>query len=104
MGRCDELETWDDFQYVGPAWRDEVANVRLHAATHERLVDRVQKDQPRPLPAAPVNTILLAPPLACFVPATCPVRAYSPLPGRQAWGQRQRPLTNRINPGQAKRL
>ena len=40
MGRCDELETWDDFQYVGPAWRDEVANVRLHAATHERPVDR----------------------------------------------------------------
>jgi transposase len=57
-GRSEELATWEDYRRLGPTWRDEVANVRLHAATHERPIDRFQKerDQLRPLPAMPFDT------------------------------------------------
>jgi len=64
-GRSDELIAWDDYRRLASIWRDEVANVRLHAATHERPIDRFQKerDQLRPLPANPFDTdeILSAP-------------------------------------------
>jgi len=56
-GRSEELITWEDYRRLAPTWRDEVANVRLHAATHERPIDRFQKerDQLRPLPANPFD-------------------------------------------------
>lgn len=57
-GRGEELRTWEDYQRFAPRWRDEVANVRLHAATRERPVDRFQQERPRlrPLPALPFDT------------------------------------------------
>ena len=44
-GRREELVTWDDYRRLAPQWRDEVANVRLHAATKERPIDRFQKER-----------------------------------------------------------
>ncbi len=57
-GRSEELVTWDAYRHLGPTWRDEVANVRVHATTHERPVDRFEKERPhlRPLPAVPFDT------------------------------------------------
>jgi transposase len=57
-GRSEELLTWEDYQRFAPQWRDGTANVRLHAATHERPVDRFEKErqQLRPLPAIPFDT------------------------------------------------
>ena len=57
-GRSEELATWEDYRRLAPRWRDEVANVRLHAATKERPMDRFQKerDRLRPLPAIPFDT------------------------------------------------
>ena len=57
-GRAEELVTWEDYQRFGPQWRDAVANVRLHATTQERPLDRFQKerDRLRPLPAVPYDT------------------------------------------------
>jgi len=57
-GRSEELATWEDYRRLAPQWRDEVANVRLHAATKERPIDRFQKerDRLRGLPAIPFDT------------------------------------------------
>ena len=57
-GRNEELATWEDYRRFAPQWRDEVANVRLHAATKERPIDRFEKERPRlrPLPAMPFDT------------------------------------------------
>ena len=57
-GRGEELLTWEDYRRLAPQWRDEVANVRLHAATGERPIDRFQKerDRLRPLPPLPFDT------------------------------------------------
>jgi transposase len=57
-GRSEELITWDDYRRLAPTWCDEVANVRLHAATRERPIDRFQKEreQLRPLPSMPFDT------------------------------------------------
>ena len=57
-GRGEELVTWEDYQRFGPQWRDEVANVRLHATTQERPIDRFQKERERlrPLPAVPYDS------------------------------------------------
>jgi len=57
-GRGEELTTWEAYGRLAPWWRDEVANVRLHAATKQRPVDRFQQERPhlRPLPAVPFNT------------------------------------------------
>ena len=57
-GRADELRTWDDYRRLASSWRDEVANVRLHATTKERPVDRFAQERPqlRPLPAIPFDT------------------------------------------------
>ena len=57
-GRDEELRTWEDYQRFAPRWRDEVANVRLHATTKERPVDRFEQERPRlrALPAIPFDT------------------------------------------------
>jgi transposase len=57
-GRSEELVTWEDYRCLAPRWRDEVANVRLHAATRERPIDRFQKERLhlRPLPAIPFDS------------------------------------------------
>jgi transposase len=57
-GRSEELTTWEDYQELAPRWRDEVANVRLHAATHERPIDRFQQERPRlrGLPTIPFDS------------------------------------------------
>jgi hypothetical protein len=57
-GRGEDLRTWEDYQRFAPRWRDEVANVRLHAATHERPLDRFQQERPRlrTLPGLPFDT------------------------------------------------
>ena len=57
-GRGEELLRWEDYQRFAPQWRDVVANVRLHATTKERPIDRFQKERGRlrPLPAVPFAT------------------------------------------------
>ena len=57
-GRSEELLTWEDYRRLAPQWRDEVANVRLHAAIKQRPIDRFQQErgQLRPLPAIPFDT------------------------------------------------
>lgn len=37
--------TWPDIQAQGIRWRDSVANVRLHATTRERPVDRLEQER-----------------------------------------------------------
>ncbi len=57
-GRGEELLRWEDYQRFAPEWRDGVANVRLHATTKERPIDRFQKerDRLRPLPTVPYDS------------------------------------------------
>lgn len=57
-GRDEQLGCWEDYARLATTWRDEVANVRLHAATRERPVDRFQQERPRlrPLPALAFDT------------------------------------------------
>ncbi len=57
-GRDEELLTWEDYQRFAPQWRDDVANVRLHATTKERPIDRFQKERERlrALLAVPYDT------------------------------------------------
>ena len=57
-GRSEELVTWEDYRRLAAQWRDEVANVRLHAATKQRPLDRFQEERSslRPLPAIPFDT------------------------------------------------
>jgi len=57
-GRSEELTTWEDYRRLAVVWRDEVANVHLHAATGERPIDRFQKERERlrGLPAVPFDT------------------------------------------------
>jgi transposase len=57
-GRAEELTTWEDYRRLAVTWRDEVANVRLHATTKERPVDRFAKERPhlRPPPPIPFDT------------------------------------------------
>ena len=62
-GRSEELATWEDYGRLAPWWRDEVANVRLHATTKQRPIDRFQQERPhlRPLPALPFDTDEIVP-------------------------------------------
>ena len=62
-GRNEELTTWEAYGRLAPWWRDEVANVRLHASTKQRPVDRFQQEHPqlRPLPAPPFDTDEIVP-------------------------------------------
>jgi transposase len=57
-GRSDQLIHFEDYLAFAPLWRDQVANVRVHAATRERPVDRVGQERPhlRALPAIPFDT------------------------------------------------
>lgn len=57
-GRDDELTEWEGYGRLAVRWRDEVANVRLHATTGQRPVDRFQAERARlrPLPAWPYDT------------------------------------------------
>jgi transposase len=57
-GRSDELVRFEDYLAFAPVWRDEVANVRIHATTRQRPTDRFQRERPllRPLPAVPFDT------------------------------------------------
>jgi len=57
-GRSEELATWEDYRRLAPQWRDEVANVRLHAATQQRPIDRfqVERSHLRGLPPTAFDT------------------------------------------------
>lgn len=57
-GRTEELTTWDAYQRLASTWRDDVANVRLHATTKERPIDRFAQERPhlRPPPPIPFDT------------------------------------------------
>jgi transposase len=52
-GRSDELVRFEDYLAFAPVWRDQVANVRIHATTQERPVDRLERERLllRPLPS-----------------------------------------------------
>ena len=56
-GRSDDLVRFEDYLAFAPVWRDQVANVRIHATTRERPVDRLQRERSllRPLPAIPFD-------------------------------------------------
>jgi len=47
------LERFEDYVHFAPQWRDGIANVRIHATTRQRPVDRYEAERPRlrPLPA-----------------------------------------------------
>jgi transposase len=57
-GRADELIRFEDYLALAPAWRDQVANVRLHESTRERPIERFERERVllRPLPAIPFDT------------------------------------------------
>jgi transposase len=57
-GRSDELLRFEDYLALASAWRDQVANVRLHESTRERPLDRFERERGllRPLPAIPFDT------------------------------------------------
>jgi hypothetical protein len=57
-GRSDELVHFEDYLAFAPSWRDQVANVRIHATTRERPVDRFQQERSllRKLPAISFDT------------------------------------------------
>jgi transposase len=57
-GRGEELVCFEDYLAFAPVWRDQVANVRIHATTRERPVDRFQQERSllRPLPVVPFDT------------------------------------------------
>ena len=62
-GRSEELTTWEAYGRLAPWWRDEVANVRLHATTKQRPIDRFQQERPhlRPLPTLGFDTDEIVP-------------------------------------------
>src|SRR5277367_4554979 len=57
-GRADELIRFEDYLALAPAWRDQVANVRLHESTRERPIERFERERAllRPLPAIAFDT------------------------------------------------
>lgn len=57
-GRSEQLTTFEDYLALAVTWRDGVANVRRHATTNERPVDRFQTERSllRGLPALPFDT------------------------------------------------
>src|SRR5271166_337153 len=57
-GRAAELLCFEDYLALAPAWRDQVANVRLHETTRARPIDRFEQERAlmRPLPAIPFDT------------------------------------------------
>jgi hypothetical protein len=57
-GRADELLRFEDYLTLASAWRDQIANVRLHESTRARPLDRFEEERKllRPLPAIPFDT------------------------------------------------
>ena len=60
-GRGEELTRFEDYLAFAPAWRDQVANVRIHETTRERPVDRFQQERSllrrcRPSPSTPTRS------------------------------------------------
>jgi len=57
-GREDELQTWDDYQYLAVHWRDSIANVRIHDRLGQKPIERfdVEKSCLRSLPAIAYQT------------------------------------------------
>ncbi|MFQ5471903.1 MAG: IS21 family transposase [Dehalococcoidia bacterium] len=57
-GRSEELIGWDDYRRLATTWRDDVANLRIHATTRQRPVDRFEEERSclRVLPAEPFDT------------------------------------------------
>jgi transposase len=57
-GRDEELEYFEGYQKLAVYWREHVANIRKHATTNERPVDRFEKERDllRPLPSIPYDT------------------------------------------------
>ena len=57
-GRDEELTSFEAYQKLAVYWRDSIANVRNHATTDERPIDRFQREQGllRPLPSVPYDT------------------------------------------------
>jgi transposase len=57
-GRADELQRFEDYRDLAPAWRDQVANVRMHESTRERPIDRFEQERKllRPLPTIPFDS------------------------------------------------
>jgi transposase len=57
-GRAEQLTTFEDYLALAVTWRDGVANVRRHATTNERPVDRFQTERSllRGLPSLPFDT------------------------------------------------
>lgn len=64
-GRSEELQSFDDYRRLAVYWRDEVANVRLHRITHERPIDRFEKERAmmRSLPDVPYDSDVVVPAL-----------------------------------------
>jgi transposase len=62
-GRAEELLRFEDYLALAPAWRDQVANRRIHETTRERPIDRFKQERAllRPLPAIPFDTDEVAP-------------------------------------------
>jgi transposase len=52
------FECFEDYVHFAPHWRDGVANVRIHATTRQRPVDRFEDERGklRPLPLIPFDT------------------------------------------------
>jgi transposase len=57
-GRTEELTHFEDYLALAPAWRDQVANVRVHDVTRERPLDRFERERLllHTLPAIPFDT------------------------------------------------
>jgi transposase len=62
-GRDDELVRFEDYLAFAPRWRDQTANVRIHATTREQPSDRFQRERSllRALPAIPYDTDEIVP-------------------------------------------
>lgn len=61
QGRSEQLACWEGYQQLAVTWRDEVANVRKHATTGQRPVDRFQEEGLRDLPPTCFDTDQLTP-------------------------------------------
>lgn len=57
-GREDELQSWNDYQYLAVHWRDSIANVRVHDRLGEKPIERfeVEKSCLRSLPSIAYQT------------------------------------------------
>jgi len=57
-GRAEELLRFEDYLALAPAWRDQVANRRIHETTRERPIERFEQERAllRPLPAIGFDT------------------------------------------------